>query len=848
MVGGFSRAPGNPRQAQAGAWIRTLSAGWLALSRDWRAGELRFLFLALVVAAAAVASIGFLADRVQQAFTSQTAQMIGGDLVVQARAALAPNMAQEASARGLSVTHGAQLSSMASNERGMRLVSLKVVDDAYPLRGSLLIRDHEHPEGRSTGAPAPGVVWVDAQLASLLGLRDGDALQLGESRLRVGGVILQEPDRGVQFINMAPRVILNQSDLPATGLAGPLSRMSHSLAVAGDAAAVRGYHQWLSAQLQTGQSITLPGQSRPEIRRSLQRAQQFLVLVALLAVVLAAVAVALAARQFHRRHEAGFAVMRSLGASRWQLGGMLLTEFLFFGLLCAVLGVGAGYVFQELLVLGVARWFDVSLPGASWAPAVQGLAACWLLLLGFALPSLLRLLGTAPMQVLRQVSTVKGWRRWPAVLLGFAAFASLSWWVSGNWKLSLLICLAFAAWLGIFMAVAYGAVRLGPLIAAAVPGQGVLRWVLISLGRRRGLAAVQVGALSIGLMILLLLMLIRTDLLAGWRNALPADAPNTFLLNVQDDQREHLQNWLESHSVPAQPLVPMVRGRLVAVNGEAAEAREYSGARARRMVEREFNLSHQTNLPESNRLTAGRWLDPSAHEVSLENELADTLGIALGDLLSFDIAGETVDVRVTSLREVKWDSFDVNFFALMSPLVLASAPATYITAFHLDSVAGDLGRELLEQFPNLTIVDVGVMLDQVRRIVYQGTQAVQILFIFTVAAGLLVLGVTFVATREERLHEVGLMRALGAPGKQLRQMLYIEMLALGVLSGLMAAVGAMALAAVLAWQVFDFPPVLSAWPLAVGCLGGIVAAFLSGGLTLHGVLKASPMRVLREAA
>lgn len=834
------------RHAQGFAWRRFVLAGWLALRRDWRAGELRFLFLALVVAAAAVSSIGFLADRVQQAFAGQSAQMIGGDLVLQSSGVISPSVIQAASERGLSLTHGAQLSSMASTPQAMRLVSLKVVDDAYPLRGSLLIRDKQHAQGRPAGAPPPGQVWVDAQLSSLLGLSDGDDLQLGEITLSVGGVIVQEPDRGVQFINMAPRVMLNQRDLEATGLSGPLSRMHYSMAVAGQADAVRNYHDWLSGQLLAGQSVMLPGQARPEIQRSLQRANQFLVLVALLAVVLAAVAVALAARQFHQRHEAGFAVMRSLGASRWQLGAMLLVEFLLFGLFCAVLGVGAGFVSQEVLAAFVARWFDVDLPGPSWAPAAQGLAACCLLLLGFALPSLASLLRTAPMQVLRQGVQAAAWRRWPAALWGFAVFACLAWWVSGSWQLSLMVCVAFAAWLGVCVASAYVAVWLGPKMALLLPGQGVLRWVLISLGRRRGLAAVQVGALSVGLMILLLLMLIRTDLLEGWRQAVPAQAPNTFLLNVQEGQRQDLQQWLEGQGIQAQALVPMVRGRLVAVNGEAAESRQYAGTRARRMVEREFNLSYQAHLPDSNRITAGRWLQTTAPEVSLENDLAQTLGIALGDRLSFDVAGELVDVQVTSLREVKWDSFDVNFFALMSPVVLASAPATYITAFHLDSTQEALGRDLLTRFPNLTVVDVGVMLDQVRRIVGQGTQAVQLLFIFTVVAGLLVLGVTFVATREERRHEVALMRALGAQGRQLRLMLYVEMLALGLLSGLMAAVGAMSLAGLLAWQIFDFPLALSGWPLLVGCLAGMAAALLSGGLTLHGVLRVSPMRVLRE--
>jgi len=836
----------------AGARARRSGLAWpglRAFRRDWRSGELRLLLLALVVAVAAVASVGFLADRVAAALEGNSAQMLGADLVLRADEPLPPEFGEQARSLGLAVSRGMRLSSMASAQGGMRLVSLKAVDAAYPLRGELRLAAPGGAAGPAvSGGPAPGTVWVDPQLTSLLGVREGDVIQLGESSLRVAGIIAFEPDKGVQFINIAPRVMMRLDDLPATGLTGPASRLRYDMRVAGGPRAVAAFRSWLEPRLDRGQQLALPGQARPEIQRSLTRAHQFLVLVALLTVVVAAVAAALAARRFNRRHQAGFAVMRCLGASQAQLGAMLLVEFLMVALLSALAGTLIGYAVQEGLAHLASAWLDKTLPAPSWRPAWHGAATALLLLAGFAVPPLLVLRRSAPLRVLRRDMALADPRGWLAWLPGVAAFFALAWWVSGDLTLSAVVCGGFLLGLGLFWLAAYLCVWAVGRTGQRLRGWPNLRLATTGMARRKGLTTAQVCALSSGLMVLLLLALTRTDLLAGWRDTLPADAPNTFLINIQPEQRDAVASALREAGIRAPAPSPMVRGRLLSINGRQVDADNYQDDRARRLADREFNLSYMDALPSSNSIVAGRWLDAGRDEVSIETGLAETLGIGMGDTLTFDVAGEPVDVRVTSLREVKWDSFEVNFFAVLTPRALRDAPATFITSFHLPPGDASLMPRLVTAFPNLTVFDVGAILGQVRGIIGQAIGAVQLLFLFTVAAGVLVLGAALVSTRDERIHEAAILRVLGARAGQLRSALYAELVLVGVLSGLLACAGAVAVAWTLAVQVFEFPLSLSWWPWAAGVGAGVAAACAGGGLALRGVLRAAPLASLREAA
>ncbi len=821
--------------------------GVRALRRDWHSGEIRLLMLALIIAVSAVTSVGFLADRVGRALERDSAQMLGADLVIQADEAVPGQFADKAGELHLATARTLQFPSMVSSGQGAQLVSLKAVSPGYPLRGQLRLADTATGKGEMLRQqPQPGTVWVDAQVLGLLGIAIGDALTVGDAVMTVAKVISHEPDRGMQFVNVAPRLMMSLADLPQTGLVAPGSRIAYQLMVAGDPDAVARYQSWLDGQLTRGQKLVTLESNRPEVQRALVRANQFLVLVALLTVMIAAVAVALAARRFSLRHQDGIAIMRCLGASKSQLSLLLWTEFLLLALLASAIGALVGYAVHQGLVFVVAAWLDTRLPPASWQPAVQGCVTGLLLLLGFALPPLASLRQVPPARVLRRDASLGLGRRWPSYILGVAAFFLLIIWISNDLRLSAVVALGFLAAFLVFAALAYGMLRVLAIVRHRVKGYPALRFALAGMVRRRGLTVTQLCSLAMGLMILLLLAITRTDLLQGWQNTLPAGAPNTFLINIQPDQRAAVSARLEQAGIADPVLSPMVRGRLLAINETPVNPDSYEDDRAKRLVDREFNLSYTESMPSSNEMVDGRWLDPAKAEVSLESGLAESLGIAVDDRLTFDVAGRPIEVTVSGIREVKWDSFQANFFAIMTPLALEGAPATFITSMHVPTTDSRFTQELVRSFPNLTVFDVGSILGQVQHVLDQVVQAVQLLFLFTVAAGVLVLGAALFSTRDERMHEVAVLRALGASGRQLAAALRIELIVLGAMAGLLAAFAAVAIAWVLALQVFDFTLTLSWWPWAAGVGIGVLASVIGGSMTLSGVLKTPPLVSLRE--
>ena len=823
--------------------MNDLSLSLRLAARDWRAGELRLLIAALVIAVAAIASVGLFVDRMRTALSLQARQLLGADLVLAAGREPDAALLREAASASLAVVRTVSFPSMAlAGERSI-LVSLKAVEQGYPLRGAIRVTNQPGaPDAPADSIPARGEAWVDASLLSPLEISVGDRIELGDRSFRVTRLVTLEPDRGASFVNFAPRVLIALDDLAATGLVQPASRVSWRLLVAGSTQAVGRFEQRVREFASQNLRIETVDNGRPELGATLNRAERFLSLVALLTVLIAAVAIALGARRFAERHLDGCAVMKAAGLGQRRLVRLLLLELLWVGIVGGLVGAALGAVFQQFLADAVAPMLGVRLPAPGWVPFAQALITGLILLLGFGGWPVLRLAGVPPLRVLRREYAPSRANLWGAVVVAVLAFSTLLAWLAGDRQLALIAASGFAAATLMFIAVSALAVWVVTLIRRAGPvaRRPLLRLSIASWSRRRALAIAQTAALSAGIMALLLLTITRTDLIDAWRRASPPDAPNRFVINIQPDQREAVEQALAAGRIAAD-LQPMVRGRLIEVNGKDATQHVPVGERAQRLVEREFNLSYGAQPPAHNTVVAGRWFDASAMEVSAELGILKTLGLKMGDTVVFDVAGERVEVRITSVRKLAWDSMRANFFMILSPAALDDRPTTFLTAFHLPAASPALDQQLVRRFPNLTVFDTGHLVRQVQLMLDQVVAAVQFLFVLTLAAGLTVLWGALLSSRDERIREAALMRSLGASSRFLSRAQHAELAFGGALAGLLGAVGAIAVGWTLAEVIFEFEyqPRWQVIPMAM-----VATAFLTvlaGWLGLRGVLRA-PVR------
>ncbi|MBX3645702.1 MAG: FtsX-like permease family protein [Rubrivivax sp.] len=831
---------------------------WRQTLRDFRAGELRLLALAVTLAVAALSAVAFFSDRLNLGLARDAAALLGGDAVVGSDQPTPPELLQRATGLGLRTATSAAFPSMgrAPDELGgaSRLVAVKAVSDGYPLRGHLRLKAApDAPERELAGAPVRGTVWVDAQLLEALQLQVGDELLLGDSALRIAQIIVLEPDRGTGFMSFAPRVMLNQADLPATGLVQPASRVSYRLALAapaGRGAALRDYVAWAEQRIKAvplrGVRVESLQSGRPEMRQTLDRAEKFLNLVALLSALLAAVAVGIAARDFAQRHLDDCAMQRVLGLSQARIAGAYTLQFAGVGALASIAGVLLGFVVHYVFVWLLAGLVDAALPRPGPWPALFGIGVGMTLLLGFGLPPVLQLARVPPLRVMRRdVGALKA-SSLLVLLAGTAGFVALLLAVSADLKLGLIAVAGFAAAVLLFALLSWLAVH---LLKRAVPEARAPRWLVLAtrqIAARPAFAVLQVSALAVGLLALVLLVLLRTDLIDSWRRATPPDAPNRFVINLQPDQAGAFRQALANAGVTRYDWYPMIRGRLVAINDRPVQADDFGEDRAKRLVEREFNLSHAATPPAHNPITAGRWVEGEADGLSVESGLAETLGVKLGDRLRFDIAGQLHEGRITSLRKVDWSSMRVNFFVMFPLADMPGLPVTYISAFRAPDQPG-FDNKLNRDFPNITNVDISASIGQVQRVLDQVVRAVEFLFSFTLAAGLVVLFAAVTATREARAREFGLMRAMGASSRLLARVQRTELLGVGALAGLLAALAAMAVGWALARYAFEFTWNASPWVPLLGALAGAVLALAAGWWGLREVLRRPVIDTLRAA-
>jgi putative ABC transport system permease protein len=819
------------------------------LARDARAGELRVLLAALVIAVASVTSVGFFADRVGRALTQESHQLIGADLVVSGDLPLPQLYADEAVRRGLSTATATAFPSMASNGGRAHLAGLKAVSGGYPLRGSLRAApDRNLPDALARDIPAAGTVWLDEQLAGSLVAKPGDMIGVGDVQLRFDRVVTLEPDRGASFFSLAPRLMMNDADLPRTHLIQAGSRVTYRLLVAGAPAPVRAYAAWVRDRLGRGQRLEEVSNSRPEVRATVERAHQFLGLVSLLAVVLAAVSVALGSRRFMLRHLDGCAVLRAMGASQRTLFTLFCGEFLWLGLAGSAIGTMLGWLVHLLLAALLGYLVAVQLPAPSALPALQGFATGTLLLLGFALPPLVQLAGVPPVRVIRRELGAPGSATLLAYAMGAVVLVALIVWQAGDVKLGAITAGGFALAMGASALLTYGCLKL----LARLRGEAGFSWRYgVAAMRRRSVATVtQVVALSVGLAALLMLTITRGDLMGEWQKTIPPDAPNRFVLNILPEQRATLGEIFRQQGLPAPELYPMVRGRLVAINGEPVGPERFGDARARRLVDREFNLSYMQELPAHNKVVQGRWFsgaDLDAGALSVEDGIAKTLGLKLGDSLTYELAGEKFSARITSLRKLDWDSMRVNFFVIATPKLLSPFPTTFIDAFHLPDGKEGLTDALVARLPNLTIVDMSALIAQVKGVIDQVVEAVQFVFLFTLAAGITVLYAALTASADERTREAGILRSLGASSAQLKRAQWAEFILTGGLAGLFAAAIAWGVGYAVSEHVLNLTTSFNPWLWIAGIVSGAICSAAGGWLALAGALKLPPVVTLREA-
>jgi len=836
--------------------ISFFKLGFRTLARDLRAGELRLLMLAVTLAVAALTAVGFFADRLKGGLQRDARQLLGGDAVIVSDQPTPAAFLAQVQALGLQQVQTQTFPTMARAPEAQggqtKLVALKVVQAAYPLRGSLRISADPDAPGQATReVPGPGQTWVDAPLLDALGLRMGDTLLLGDHALRVARIIVLEPDRGAGFMNFAPRVMINQTDLAATGLVQPASRISYRLAVAGTEPSVQAFVDWAQAQVLArtvrGVRVEALDGGRPELSHTMQRAEKFLNLVALLAALLSAVAVALAARGFAADHLDDCAMLRVLGLSQRSIAAAYSLEFVLVGLLSSAVGVALGFAVHYGFVALLAGLVEANLPAPGIWPVLFGMGMGLTLLLAFGLPPVLQLAQVPPLRVIRRdVGGLKS-ASLTVLVLGVAGFAALLMAASNDVRLGLIAVGGFAAATLLFAAMSWLAVKLLRRVVNDATAPMALVLATRQISARPGFAVVQVASLAVGLLALVLLVLLRTDLINSWRQATPVDAPNRFVINIMPDQAAAFTSALTSAGVTQFDFYPMIRGRLVAINGRPVSPDDYSDERARRLVDREFNLSHSARLPLQNQVVAGRWQAQQAGAISVEEGLAKTLGLALGDSLRFDIAGVLTDSQITSLRKLDWGSMRANFFALYPVDRLEGLPATYLSAFRAPAVAG-FDSALVRQFPNITSVDLSSTIAQVQRVLDQVIAAVEFLFAFTLAAGLVVLFAAVTATREERAREFAIMRAVGARASLLRQVQRIELLGVGLLAGFLASAVASVVGWALANYVFGFTWVVSLWVPLLGSLSGALLALAAGWWGLRDVLRRPVVQTLRRAA
>ena len=827
--------------------MRAFSLAMRSLMREWRSGELGVLLLALTIAVAALTGVGFLVSRINTSVALQASVVLAADIRLGSPEPIDSGYFDEARRRGLSTASSTALLSVVFNGERSQLTNLRAVTDGYPLRGQVLIADEPFVRGRAVhGIPGPGEIWPDSKLLAAIDAHVGADLAIGAATLHVTHVLISRPDQGGTFADLAPTLLMNAADLPATQLIQPGSRVSYRGLFAGDREHIEVFKAWLIAHKKRSERVHDITDASPQIRNAVERAGRFLSLASLVSVLLCAIAVAMSARRYVQRHLDAVALLKTLGATRAFTLAVNIVQLLAVAGVAAVIGSGVGYLAQEWLLHTLRGLLAVQLPPASLVPVAMGFTTAIAVMVGFALPPMLQLARVPALRVLRRDVGPPP----PLVLLAFGPavviVVSLVYWVVRDWKLFV----GFSGGLALFLLTLTLAGAVLVFFAGRLRGRVGVAWRfgVANLSRRRADSLVQIVAFGTGMMVLLLLSIVRSDLATDWRRTLPASLPNYFFVNIPPDDREAFVRFLQERGAQTARVLPMIRGRLTSIKGRSVDDLKFSREEGENFATREQNLTWASTPGADNRIVAGRWWTPADFGkplVSLATEFQESLGVNVGDHLTFDIAGESFEVEVASIRKVKWDSFQPNFFVVFAPGVLDRVAGTYITSANLKPGDARSLAQLARRFPSVSIFDIDDLLAEVRSVLDKAVLAVQSVFVFTLFAGLTVLLAAVQSSRDERRYESAMLRTLGASRAIVLKGVLAEFATLGLLSGCLAAVGAAIAAYFIETRVLQLSYSFD-WRLAlVGLGGGALLVALTGWLATRSVVSQPPLRTLR---
>lgn len=822
---------------------------WQQLFSQYKSGDLRVLVFALVLAVTSITAVNFFTNRIALHLNSEGGLLLGGDLVVLSDHALPSNYNALARQSGLQTSATVEFSSMAINGEKNQLAEVKGLSEGFPLRGDLGVQfSLEKPAQSIQKIPNKGEVWIEPRLANAINVQLGDSVELGASSFKISGILAREPSRGGDMFSFAPRLMMNSADVAATELLQFGSRVKYQLLVAGEPKNVQQFLENITPQLQRGERVQDVKNARPEIKSALDKAETFLGLSAMVSVVLSVVAMLLASAPFVARSLETAALLRCFGASKATIQNIMLQQSALLALIGGVLGCALGFFVQTILAYFAGRLFLETLPAPNYLPVLIGMVTSFAILFSIMWPHIHTIKNVSTMRILRLDVEAKPSKIWMNYLPVALVIAALILWLAKTLQLA-----------GAFLAGVFSICLLAGLLAFAMSNalfkisqktsNNAVSLGLANLKRRLTLTVAQIIGFSLGAMVLMLLLMTKNDLMQSWAASLPADAPNRFIINIQPTQVPQVKDFINNIGVQSPQVFAMIRGRLIAKNGQTITTDSFENERSKRLVAREFNLSSAAVMQADNKLLQGRWWradEAGTPLLSIEEDIAKALDIKIGDTLTYDIAGSKITLTVSSIRKVEWDSMRANFFAVTPPQTLAKFPASYMTAFYLPKNQDNALNLLLQKFPNFTVIDVASLMNQVRDIMQKMSLAIGFVFTFCIIAGLVVLYAALVATREARIKESAMLRVLGASRRQAALAMLTEFACIGAVAATVAIIVASSLAYYLSHFVLDIPYQFNVSLALSALLAALILVPLAAWWVIRGYLNVPPKQLLNS--